>query len=120
MRTRLLLAPAGVAALTACSSGSSGDRTPRAESTVPSAPAPASAGASASSAAPPGEPDLSKPQTVVSGLEVPWGLAFLPDVSALVSERDKGDILKIPVGGGEPQKVYQMPGVDSGGEGGLL
>ncbi|MEU4241138.1 PQQ-dependent sugar dehydrogenase [Actinoplanes sp. NPDC026619] len=111
MRTRLLLATAGVAALTACSSA---EQTPRAESTVPSAAAPPA------SAAAPAEPDLSNPQTLVTGLEVPWGLAFLPDGGALVSERDQGDIRQIPVGGGDPEKVYEMPGVDSGGEGGLL
>ncbi|MET3430149.1 glucose/arabinose dehydrogenase [Actinoplanes tereljensis] len=113
MRTRLLLATAGVAALAACSSGEPTSSTPRAEATVPSAPA-------ITSASPAGKPDLSKPQTLVTGLAVPWGLAFLPDGSALVSERDKGDILHIPVGGGDPAKVYQVPGVESGGEGGLL
>ncbi|WP_203818674.1 PQQ-dependent sugar dehydrogenase [Paractinoplanes ferrugineus] len=114
MRTRLLLAGAGVAALAACSSGE--DPAPRAESTVPAAPSTVASAAAERPAA----PDLAKPQTVVSGLEVPWGLAFLPDGSALVGERDKGDIRQIPVGGGDPKKVYQMPGVDSGGEGGLL
>ena len=113
MRTRLLIATAGAAMLTACSAGEPSSSAPRAESTLPSAPA-------ASSPAEPSEPDLSKPQTLVTGLDVPWGLAFLPDGSALVSERDNGDILHIPVGGGDPEKVYQMPGVDSGAEGGLL
>jgi glucose/arabinose dehydrogenase len=61
-----------------------------------------------------------KPQTVADGLEVPWGLAFLPDGSALVSEREKADILQVSAGGGTPKKVYQMPGVDPAGEGGLL
>jgi glucose/arabinose dehydrogenase len=114
-RTRLLFATAGAALLTACSSASDdGGAAPRAEATVPSAPA------SRAPASSPGSPDLSDPQTIVSGLEVPWGLAFLPDGSALVSERDKGRILQVPVGGGEPKPVYEMPGVDAGGEGGLL
>jgi glucose/arabinose dehydrogenase len=117
MRTRLLLASAGVAALTACSSA---EQTPRAESTVPSAPPTTSSASAAPNGSTAKTPDLSNPQTVVTGLEVPWGLAFLPDGSALVGERDKGDILRIPVGGGDPAKVHQMSGVDSGGEGGLL
>ncbi|WP_433366209.1 PQQ-dependent sugar dehydrogenase [Actinoplanes sp. CA-142083] len=114
-RTRLLAVATGAALLSACSDTPSSSSPPRAEATVPSAPpaAPSSSGS-------PGTPDLSKPQTIVSGLEVPWGLAFLPDGSALVSERDKGDILRIPVGGGDPEQVYKIAESESGGEGGLL
>ena len=119
-RTRLLIAATGVAVLTACSSN---EPAPRAATTVPSAP-PASSAPPVSSAAPaasPGEnPDLGKPQTIVTGLEVPWGLAFLPDGSALVSERDKGRILRVPVGGGDPQEVMTIAEARSGSEGGLL
>ena len=43
-----------------------------------------------------------------------------PGPDGSVSERDRGRILRIPVGGGQPQPVYDMPGVESGGEGGLL
>ncbi|WP_433295337.1 PQQ-dependent sugar dehydrogenase [Actinoplanes sp. CA-030573] len=120
-RTRLLVAATGAALLTACSSNEPSP--PRAEATVPSVAATPSAGRSASgpAAAPrPGAPDLSKPQVVVSHLEVPWGLAFLPDGSALVGERDKGDIVHIPVGGGDPRTVYRVEAARSGGEGGLL
>jgi glucose/arabinose dehydrogenase len=63
---------------------------------------------------------LSQPETVASDLEVPWGLAFLPDGSALVSERERADILQISPNGGTPKEVYRMPGVDPAGEGGLL
>jgi glucose/arabinose dehydrogenase len=51
---------------------------------------------------------------------VPWGLAFLPDGSALVAERDSGRVLQVAVGGGAPREVYRVPGVQAGGEGGLL
>ena len=119
-RTRLLIAATGVAVLTACSSN---EPAPRAATTVPSAP-PASSAPPVSSATPaasPGEhPDLGKPQTIVTGLEVPWGLAFLPDGSALVSERDKGRILRVPVGGGDPREVMTIAEARSGSEGGLL
>lgn len=116
-RTRLVFATAGTFLLVACSDGEAA--TPRGETTF--APPPSSAAASPSATATAAKsPDLGKPQTIVSGLEVPWGLAFLPDGSALVSERDSGDILRIPAGGGDPERVHQVDGVDAGGEGGLL
>jgi glucose/arabinose dehydrogenase len=59
------------------------------------------------------------PEVVASGLEAPWGLAFLPDGSALVSERDSGRILRVAPGA-EPREVTTVPGVAAGGEGGLL
>jgi glucose/arabinose dehydrogenase len=60
-----------------------------------------------------------EPQVVASGLEAPWGLAFLPDGDALVSERDSGRILRVGPGA-EPRAVAVVPGVAPGGEGGLL
>jgi glucose/arabinose dehydrogenase len=55
---------------------------------------------------------------LVSGLQVPWGLAFLPDGSALVSERDTGRILSVDKPG-NIKEVQTLPSVDNG-EGGLL
>jgi glucose/arabinose dehydrogenase len=60
-----------------------------------------------------------EPEVVAGGLEAPWGLAFLPDGDALVSERDSGRILQVGPGA-EPRVVATVPGVDAGGEGGLL
>jgi glucose/arabinose dehydrogenase len=56
--------------------------------------------------------------TVVNGLTTPWGLAFLPDGSALVSERNTGQIKRIA--NGTATSVGTVPGVVPGGEGGLL
>jgi len=58
--------------------------------------------------------------TVLTGLKSPWGLAFLPDGSALLSERDTGEIKQIPPGGGSALTIGSVPGVEHGGEGGLL
>lgn len=63
--------------------------------------------------------DLAAPQVEASGLEVPWGLDFLPDGSALVTERDSARLLRIPPGQA-PQEVATLPNVAPGGEGGLL
>ncbi|MCX6481484.1 MAG: PQQ-dependent sugar dehydrogenase, partial [Mycobacterium sp.] len=56
--------------------------------------------------------------TVATGLQVPWGIAWLPDGSALVSERDTARILG--VGRGSPRPVGAVDGVAPRGEGGLL
>jgi glucose/arabinose dehydrogenase len=60
-------------------------------------------------------------RTIATGLEVPWGVAFLPGGDALVSERDSGRILRVPRGGGTPRPVMTIPDAyNDGGEGGLL
>jgi len=56
--------------------------------------------------------------TVVTGLTAPWGIAFLPDGAALVSERDSAQIKRIA--NGTATSVGTVPGVVPGGEGGLL
>lgn len=64
---------------------------------------------------------LGTPKTIVGGLDIPWGIAFLPDGSALISERGSNKILKRPPGGGKLRPVMTLPGVDTNaGEGGLL
>ncbi|HET9519075.1 MAG TPA: PQQ-dependent sugar dehydrogenase [Actinoplanes sp.] len=64
-------------------------------------------------------PDLTAPETIATGLAVPWGLAFLPDGSALVAERNSARVLQLAPGG-QPNEVYRVPGVSAAGEGGLL
>jgi glucose/arabinose dehydrogenase len=68
---------------------------------------------------PPQKPSLQlKAHAVASGLEAPWGLAFLPDGRALVSERDSGKLL-IVTSSGHVEEVQRLPAHGSG-EGGLL
>ncbi len=59
------------------------------------------------------------PRTIVTGLAVPWSIAFLPSGDALVSERDKARILRVTPGG-RKRVVMKVPRVAPGGEGGLL
>lgn len=60
---------------------------------------------------------------VAEDLEVPWGLDFLPDGTAIVGERTTGRILAISVDEdgetGEPEELLRVE-VDDAGEGGLL
>jgi glucose/arabinose dehydrogenase len=59
-------------------------------------------------------------KTVTEGLDSPWGLAPLPDGDLLVSSRDTGKIFRIAAGSGKKTELGSVPGVSSGGEGGLL
>jgi glucose/arabinose dehydrogenase len=113
---KTVVALALVAALTACS-GDDGDEGAPTQA-APSVPTPTTS--EGASSTPGGPPDLGSPQQVASGLDVVWGLAFLPDGNALVAERDTGRIRQVSPGGGQARQVYQVPGVNVGGEGGLL
>ncbi len=52
------------------------------------------------------------------GLQLPWSVVFLPDGTAVVSERDSAQVKSIR--NGQTTTVGEVPGVDPGGEGGLL
>ena len=57
---------------------------------------------------------------VATGLEAPWGMAFLPDGSALVTERDTDRVKLVTADGRGVATVGTVRGVDGAGEGGLL
>jgi aldose sugar dehydrogenase len=57
--------------------------------------------------------------TVVSGLEHPWGMAFLPDESILVTERP-GRVRMVRDGQLDPEPIEGVPPVYARGQGGLL
>ncbi|GGO04890.1 oxidoreductase [Microbispora rosea subsp. aerata] len=108
-----LLAAVLVTATGACApGGEGGGRTP------PPLPA-----ASAATGAPTGgdETDAAEaaPRTLVTGLEVPWAIAFLPGGDALVTERESARLLRVTPRG-EVREVGVIEGVAASGEGGLL
>ena len=57
--------------------------------------------------------------TIAGNLEAPWGLAFLPDGTALVTERDTTRIVSVG-SDGTVREVQRIAEADPGGEGGLL
>lgn len=68
----------------------------------------------------PAEAAATGPRTIVRNLQVPWGIAFLPDRSALIAERTTGRIVRVGPDGGQARQVMRVPGVSFDGEGGLL
>lgn len=66
-----------------------------------------------------GDFNFNQPTVVASNLVVPWGLDFLPDGDALVTERNSGRVLRIRPGQ-SPQQVATISGVSASGESGLL
>jgi glucose/arabinose dehydrogenase len=110
-----------VAALVGCE-GAGGAASPAA--TTPAGASPPSTSVATSpastSAARPAQPPTPRiAGTVASEFTSPWGVAFLPDRTALVSERDTGRIKRVSAGG-SVSTVGTVPGVDPGGEGGLM
>ncbi|CAM3615046.1 PQQ-dependent sugar dehydrogenase [Polaromonas hydrogenivorans] len=60
-----------------------------------------------------------RPEIVASGLQNPWGLAFLPDGRFLVTER-VGRLRVVEADGKLAAAVAGLPGIAAGGQGGLL
>jgi glucose/arabinose dehydrogenase len=118
----LVLVLALALALAGCGDGDAPPTAAPPASTAGAAPSQQSAaGPAATGSAPSGAaPRLGAPQVLATGLEAPWGLAFLPNGDALVSERDRERILRVPAAGGEPVEVMRLPETEPGGEGGLL
>ncbi|NSC24074.1 PQQ-dependent sugar dehydrogenase [Streptomyces albus subsp. chlorinus] len=96
-----------------CSGGGSGEPAPRGRSGTPGS-------TTASASAPPAKGSVKVVKTVATGLDSPWGLAPLPGGDLLVSSRDTGKILRIDQDSGTKTQVGTVPGVEPGGEGGLM
>ncbi|GAA6524687.1 PQQ-dependent sugar dehydrogenase [Intrasporangium sp. DVR] len=61
-------------------------------------------------------------RVLLDGLDIAWSVVLLPDGSALVSERNTGDLHHVPApgSGGGPRVVGRIPIERTSGEGGLL
>lgn len=86
---------------------------------LPWVPDAATVGAASPAEASAAPPPVGAPADLATGLDVPWGLTFLPDGRALVGERPSGDISVIAADG-DVDKIGTVPGVADSGEGGLL
>ena len=108
---RRTAAAAAAVALVGCTPGPApgpSDAPSRAASTSPSAPPPSSPSPTPSPTPEPSPTVREVPRVavtsvtdVVTGLDAPWGLALLPDGTALVTERDTGDVLLLTLDDGE-------------------
>ncbi|MFJ6536423.1 PQQ-dependent sugar dehydrogenase [Paenarthrobacter sp. NPDC091711] len=82
----------------------------------PAAPGSPSTGAVQTAPASPQIPEVVR--KLDAGLQLPWSVVFLPDGTAVVSERDSAQVKSIR--NEQTTTVGEVPGVDPGGEGGLL
>jgi glucose/arabinose dehydrogenase len=115
MKALAVLVVTGLAFLCACS----GDTEPRSLGSPQDAPQPTTRTASPGTSEPPDRRTAPRVvATVASGLEVPWGVAFLPDGSALVGERDTARVLAID--GDSLREVGRLEQASPQGEAGLL
>jgi aldose sugar dehydrogenase len=92
---------------------------PAAATTTPGEPTETAGAAAPPATRQPGTVRPGQATDFVTGLDVPWGVAFLPDGSALVSERDTAQIKRVGADGAVTT-VGSVPGVVPRGEGGLL
>ncbi|MBA3524250.1 MAG: PQQ-dependent sugar dehydrogenase [Geodermatophilaceae bacterium] len=119
------LAAAVVAALAlvGCGNGETGEVAPPSTATSstppPSTSPPPSASGDGGTSVDGPIPSFGAPTSVATDIRVPWGLAFLPDGSALVAERPTGRILQVTADGTQTE-VMTVPDVADMGEGGLL
>jgi glucose/arabinose dehydrogenase len=108
--------------LSGCTPGDGGITAPA--TTPPAGAATASAGPEGSSPAgkPPGVDQPTVAGKIDAELQVPWATVFLPDGTAVISERETARLRSIPAGStsGRAGTIGKVPGVEADREGGLL
>ena len=142
LRSTAVLLVLGLASLTGCTAttGSAGAQS-TGGSTIPgptaSGPGEVTPGAPATPTSPSPTPPSDPPSpstaaegsvrvlaTLASGIDVPWGLAALPQGAVLLTERDSSQVSRLDVGAGRLTRLGLVPGVvsnvDQQGEAGLL
>ena len=140
MRTAPLAAMAAALLASACSGASGDDEgvsapslvTPTTSSSSPTTSSSPKSTSTTGTTSPTSSPDSSRSAqppattavptrrvTVATGIDVPWSLGFLPDGSALMTTRDWAELFQVREGA-KPVSLGKVPGVDPGGEGGLL
>ncbi|MFD9910603.1 PQQ-dependent sugar dehydrogenase [Streptomyces sp. NPDC059063] len=112
------LATAALLLATACSSDD-GDG-PSEGNTTSHASGPSASGSGDGAEPPPEKGSARVTKTLATDLKSPWGLAALPGGDLLVSSRDEGTLTRVDGGTGKKTEVGSVPGVASGGEGGLM
>ncbi|WP_154795411.1 PQQ-dependent sugar dehydrogenase [Occultella kanbiaonis] len=131
---RALLIAATLALAAGCTADPEGGPVPEPSATTPAGstePEPTTAepdGPTETTPPPSGPPaeitDVRVGATIATGLQTPWGVAFAPDGSALVTERDSGRVLRVTDDGVTALDAGgsggAVPDVAHGGEGGLL
>ncbi|WP_240686720.1 PQQ-dependent sugar dehydrogenase [Amycolatopsis suaedae] len=76
--------------------------------------------ATPSAGGPGGVPDPGAVRQILGGTDVPWGVAFLPDGSALVTERETFNVYRLTESG-QRTALGKVPGAQgTGGEGGVM
>lgn len=58
-------------------------------------------------------------ETVVEGIDIPWGMVWLPNGDMLVTNR-QGELYRVAGGTGKPTPIGGIPPVHANGQGGLL
>ncbi|MQA78660.1 MAG: PQQ-dependent sugar dehydrogenase [Streptosporangiales bacterium] len=106
--------------VTACGGPGGSGETPSAAPSTEEPASRSSSGSATPSATSTGRARAGEPRVLVDGLEVPWGITFLPDGSALVSERDRHRIMHVTASG-RATHVGTIDGVaEDTSEGGLM
>ena len=120
-RHHLLRATGAAALLLAATACGADTAAPTAQETPPPATAPPATSSPTAAPAPTVTPPAPprEPEVLLTGLEAPWGIGFLPGGDALVTERDSAQVLRVGPGG-QRSVVTTVEQAAPQGEGGLL